>query len=305
MEISVVIPLFNSGFIIDALIEALVDWNEKTTFHVHFIFVDDGSKDNTLPKLASNKLAEKISYEIIRLANNEGQHTATWVGIQNAKSSIIVTIDDDLQHSPLFIDSMINDLVKNDADLVYASFRDKKHNLVRNFGTVLLQKILFLMTKIDYRNVTSFRVIKKEMLDLYRTDGIRKVYFLEELLIKASNKTISSKIDHDVSVRKKSNYSFFKLSKMAISILFFHSTFLLKFITKVGLLLSIVCFLLGLYFLYQKLFHYVEIGFTGIIVSLLFSTGILLFSLGIIGEFLRRILVRQQSLDVVRYKKEK
>jgi glycosyltransferase involved in cell wall biosynthesis len=302
MRVDVVIPLYNSQFLLDDLIDALLNWKDVSKYEPCVIFVDDCSQDKTISALQNQQKLKALPHKIIQLTRNSGQYTATWVGLQNAEAPFIITMDDDLQHSPDFFDELVDQLIFGNADLLYANYANKKHHFVRNLGTTLIQKTLYSLANIDYRNVTSFRVLRRSILDLYKHEGIHQIYFIEELLISSSKKVIFKEVSHSESIRKKSNYSLFKLSKMALSIMFFHSSLLLKLISNMGIFISLICFLIGSYFIYQKLFNYVEIGFTGIIVSILFSTGILLFSIGIIGEFLRRILIRQQKMDMVQFR---
>jgi hypothetical protein len=86
---------------------------------------------------------------------------------------------------------------------------------------------------------------------------------------------------------------------MAIQIMLFHSSIPLKLIIRFGLLLSLAFFGIGCYFIYNKMIHNVPLGFTSLIVAIFFSTGLLLLSLGIIGEYIRKIWISQNQLDQV------
>ncbi len=303
MRIDIIIPLFNSEKILDKLIFELHNWSLLSTYSPHFIFVDDGSVDNTTSYIKTVLNNFDISYTLISLSENLGQHTATWVGLQNTLAPIAVTIDDDLQHLPIHIDYLVENLIASNSDLIYANYTEKKHNFFRNFGTYFLQQFLFFFTSVDYRKITSFRVLKTNIINPYRNHSIKKIYFIEEILLKSSFNKKYLTINHSESIRSESNYNWVKLSKMAFNIIFYHSTFLLRFITILGVFFSIFFFLIILYFLYQKLFYYAEIGFTAIIVSIFFSTGLILFSMGIIGEYIRRIWNQQQNFNFVNFRK--
>jgi hypothetical protein len=86
---------------------------------------------------------------------------------------------------------------------------------------------------------------------------------------------------------------------MAFTILLLHSTLPLRVISRMGLYMSIVFFVLGCLYIYKKIAFDVEIGFTSLIVAIFFKTVLILFSLGIIGEYIRRIWVSKQNLDMV------
>ena len=98
MDVSVVIPTYNSELIIDKLVNKI---SLDTVSSYEIIVVNDKSKDNTFQKLKRIK-NETPNLKIINLKENIGQVGATLVGVQNAKGEIIVTMDDDLQHNPKY-----------------------------------------------------------------------------------------------------------------------------------------------------------------------------------------------------------
>ena len=91
-DLDVVIPLYNSSKTIKELIVRLNEWTQKSAFKIRVIFVDDASWDDTLLLLNSEKI--NFDYQLIKFAQNYGQHTATAIGIGAAKASLIATIDD-------------------------------------------------------------------------------------------------------------------------------------------------------------------------------------------------------------------
>ena len=106
-------------------------------------------------------------------------------------------------------------------------------------------------------------------------------------------------MNHAERMEGKSTYSTYRLISFAMSILLYHSGFPLRFISRLGLIIAFICFLLGLYFIYAKIMFNAPIGFTSIIVSIFFSTGLVLFSLGIIGEYIRKLWIHSSSLKSI------
>src|SRR5690606_29868314 len=125
------------------------------------------------------------------------------------------------------------------------------------------------------------------------------VIFVDVYLLESSGKISTCKVTHAKRAAGESTYSNRKLVKLMIGILLFHSSLPLKLIVRFGLLMSAVFFGLSCYYVYQKLFNDVEMGFTSIIVAIFLSTGLILVSLGIIGEYIRRIWVNQNNLERV------
>lgn len=297
ISIDVVIPVYQSESVVPLLIDRLKNWVNQTDFSPYFIFVNDGSFDKTMQVLKERLGQTDLSYTIISLAKNYGQHTATAIGLYHSQNSLIATIDDDLQHDPSVIDSMYKCMIKNECDLVYGNYLQKKHTSIRNLGTKSLQYFLRLGGK-DYTHVTSCRLMKSTVISVLKNNQ-RRIFFIDDYLLLGAVNVQSCLVQHNHRVLGNSGYSLVKLIKMAIRITLLHSTLPLKIISRMGLFMSVVFFLLGCLYVYKKLAYDVAIGFTSLIVAIFFSTGLILFSLGIIGEYIRRIWISKQQLDQV------
>jgi glycosyltransferase involved in cell wall biosynthesis len=295
--IDVVIPVYQSEITAKSLIERLNNWVNQTSLTPHFIFVNDGSLDKTQQVLKKQLNTTKLSYSIISLAKNYGQHTATAIGFFYCQNNLIATIDDDLQHDPSVIDDMYASMKTHENDLIYGNYMQKKHPSIRNIGTIALQQILKLEGK-DYSMVTSCRLMKSSVISVFKTNQ-RRVFFVDDYLLLGAVCVKSCLVEHNERTTGNSGYTIAKLTKMAFTILLLHSTLPLRVISRMGLYMSIVFFVLGCLYIYKKIAFDVEIGFTSLIVAIFFSTGLILFSLGIIGEYIRRIWVSKQNLDMI------
>lgn len=296
-QIDIVIPVYQSEITAKSLIERLNNWVGQTSLTPHFIFVNDGSLDKTLQVLKKQLNTTNLSYSIISLAKNYGQHTATAIGFYYCKNGLIATIDDDLQHDPSVIDDMYECMKTYENDLIYGNYTGKKHHFLRNIGTKSLQQILKLEGK-DYSMVTSCRLMKSSVISVFKINK-RRVFFVDDYLLLGALNVKSCLVEHNERTTGNSGYTLAKLTKMAFTILLLHSTLPLRVISRMGLYMSIVFFILGCIYIYKKIAFDVEIGFTSLIVAIFFSTGLILFSLGIIGEYIRRIWVSKQSLDMI------
>jgi glycosyltransferase involved in cell wall biosynthesis len=296
-DLDIIIPLYKSRDHLDSLIDKLNEWNAAQNLEIQVIFVDDGSQDGTYEQLIQKISKAEFDIHPIQLAKNYGQHTAISIGLHYSKAHFIATMDDDLQHDPFQINLMLETLSKEDADLVFGMYGKRKHNLIRKIGSNLLKKIL-LTSGSDYSNTSSFRLMKSNVIEIFKTKHL-SVVLLEEYLIKYSSNIQTCQIKHEERKHGNSTYSSWKLLKMAMQIMLFHSSIPLKLITRFGLILSIAFFGMGCYFIYNKMIHNVPLGFTSLIVAIFFSTGLLLLSLGIIGEYIRKIWISQNQLDQV------
>lgn len=297
INIDVVIPVFQSEKTAPKLVSRINDWTQTTTLKPHFIFVIDGCTDNSEQVLFDTLSTTNLNYKIISLVKNYGQHTATAIGMFNSTNKFIATIDDDLQHEPEVIDELYTNLMHQNADLIYGNYLNKQHHKSRNIGTWALQQLLKIEGK-DYTMVTSCRLMKETVISSLKANQ-KKVFFIDDYLLLGSKSVKSCIVNHHKRNEGSSGYSYSKLTKMAINILLLHSSLPLKLISRMGLYMSLVFLLLGCFYIYKKVADDVAIGFTSLIVAIFFSTGLILFSLGIIGEYIRRIWITKQELDMV------
>lgn len=293
--LDIVIPLYNSQNITPKLIQRLNEWRATIDFDFRVIFIDDGSL------IPNNSIInnERKDFEclLLRLNKNFGQHTATSIGLSYCKAPLVATIDDDLQHDPFELSKLINHMESTNADLVFGTFNNKQHSFVRNIGSSLL-KMVFKVDGVDYKSITSFRLMKLSVSSVF-SKYKRPIVFIEEYLLKNSKKTESCPVSHNKRESGTSGYSYSKLFKFALKIVLFHSSLPLNFIVRFGILTAVICFFLGCYFIYQKLVFDSQLGYSSTIVSIFFSTGLVLMTLGIIGEYIRRIWIAQHNLDQV------
>lgn len=296
-ELDIIIPVYKSKNGVSSLVKALEEWQNKSELTLKFIFVEDGGKDGTFEELTTKLTLTSLSYSTYRLAQNYGQYTATAVGFHYSTAEFIATIDDDLQHSPELIETLFENLNKEEADLIYAVYPKKKHSTSRNLASWMMKKIMDL-DGINYDETSSFRLMRSTVIQRFKTE-LTPVYFLEEMLLKNSGNTTGVVLEHKDRIDGKSSYSNFKLFRIALKMVLFHSSVPLKLITRFGVLMSMVFFIIGLYFIYNKTVNNVPLGFTSLIVAIFFSTGLIMLSLGIIGEYIRKIWMTQKRLDEV------
>ncbi len=296
-DLDIIIPLYKSGNYLPELIQRLNDWVLHSGLQVKVIFVDDGSHDGTFEQLQT--CIKEASFESIplQLATNYGQHTATAVGFHYSDAPLAATIDDDLQHDPFQLDLMMEMLKENGSDLVYGVYDTKKHSFYRNLGSSILKRIL-LSGGSDYSSVTSFRLMKSNVISAFKHKHF-SILFVDEYLMRYAGKMSECVVSHEKRKKGTSTYSGWKLLKLAIGIMLFHSSMPLKLITRFGLLMSFAFFVFGCFFIYNKMMHDVQLGYTSLIVAIFFSTGLIMLSLGIIGEYVRKIWISQHQLDRV------
>ncbi len=285
---SVVVPVYNGASSLEELFFRTQAVFKKNAHLFEIIFVDDFSLDNSwdvIKKLKDN-FPEIVNG--IKLSKNFGQHGATMCGFFHSKGDFIITIDDDLDFSPESIDFLLEDYNKTGSDLIYGVPRKTKKISFRSF----LTKLYIGFSKIEGTKKgrgSSFRLMSKKLIERIKGNANNFV-LIDEICLWYTNNISFIEVENPEGKRKKSRYSLNSLFNLAGNQIIFSSTFPLKLMTYFGTFVAIVNFLIGIKFIYRKMIFNVPLGYTSVIVSILFSTGIILICLGIIGKYLGRVL---------------
>lgn len=309
VEYSIVIPVYNSEKTIQEVVERI----EKTIIQYdnkkfEIILVNDHSSDNVLSVLKS--LATHKNYiTVLSLAKNSGQHNALIAGMHEAKGKYIICLDDDLQTIPEEMPKLIEKIKNEDFDVVYGKYIEKKHNLFRNFGSWLNEKMAaWLIQKPAHVHLSSYFIAKKYIIDeVIKYQG--PYTYLAGLILRVTNTIANVPMDHNKRTVGKSNYSFKKLFSLWLNGFTNFSVKPLRLTALLGAVISALSFLLILYLLIQKyLLKTVTIdGWVSILGAVLLMGGIQLISVGLIGEYLGRnyLSVNQTPQYVIKERIEK
>ena len=157
--ISIVIPTFNSEKSIEKLCETIID---ELDMEFEIILINDASTDNTREILKNLKLSYNF-IRVVNLTNNVGQVGATLAGINISKGEFIITMDDDLQHHPRFINDLYTSIQKEDVDIIVAKWKQDE-TFTRNVSSYIFSVFssILILSSINFRN-TAFRIMKKEI----------------------------------------------------------------------------------------------------------------------------------------------
>ncbi len=292
---SVVVPVFNSEESLAILFEKTKTFFNNNQLDFEMIFVHDGGDDNSWDIISTIKKDNPGIVTGIDLVRNFGQHKATFCGFHYAKGDFIITIDDDLQVDPAEIGKLIASQQQHSADLVYGIYPHKKHSALRNAGSATIKKTSKKLLKAPGKG-SSFRLIKKEIVNKMLTYNHRTI-FIDELVLWYTGNIAFVEVEHNPRPYKQSGYNIFKLTALSLKILFYSTVIPLKAMIYGGFVASLVSMGFGIYHIYRKVFFKVPLGYTSVIVTVFFSTSILLFSLGIIGEYMRRVYEGQNRKE--------
>ena len=255
------------------------------------IFVDDQSTDSSWRIIQT--LAERDSrVRGIRLGRNCGQHNALLCGIRAARCPVTVTLDDDLQNPPEEVPKLISKLGEG-FDVVYGTPDRGQHGFLRNQASRLTKIALQdVMGSETARHVSAFRVFRTDLRDAFATYSSPFVS-IDVLLTYGTNQFTHVTVRHDQRSVGESNYTLRKLVVHALNMMTGFTTIPLQLASFAGFL----CSLFGLFVLGYVLITYLVAGgavpgFAFLASMVAIFSGVQLFALGIIGEYLGRIHVR-------------
>ncbi len=280
MDYSIIVPVYNSENSLEELFQRLEKVLNQISSKYEIIFVDDHSHDQSWEKLT--ELKEKNNHvTIIRLSKNFGQHNATVCGIYEAKGNIIITIDDDLEHPPENIPKLIDVFKKNNYSLLYGITQIQHKSHFRRYASQLAKYVARTFVK-SFGEGSAFRVIKKELADKLKNHN-EPYIFIDEVLYWYTNNFGVLNIEFDKRKYGDSNYSTGSLFQLQLNNVINYSNIPLKLMMYVGIFMTTASFLLGLLSIGAS--H----GYSLLVIVILFSTGILLISLGFLGEYVAKM----------------
>lgn len=302
MDISVVIPVFNEESNLPVLYERLVNSVTSISNDYELIFVNDGSKDNSLNIIKELSLKNpQVKY--IDFSKNFGHQLAVFAGLENAKGDTIVIIDADLQDPPELIKELYSKM-KEGYDVVYAQREQRVGESWHKLMTAkLFYRFINRLSEVSIPLDTGdFRIISKKINDIIVSMPERNKFLRGQIAWAGFNQTFVS-YNREERYAGKTNYSYSKMFSFAFDGITAFSNLPLRLATYLGFAVSLISFFFILYTLYQKYFkHDVVQGWSSLMVSILFIGGVQLICLGIIGEYLGRIMdnVKQRPLYIVR-----
>jgi glycosyltransferase involved in cell wall biosynthesis len=293
MLYSIIVPVYKSEETLKLLASRVKKVFEELNADYEIIFVEDCGGGNSWEVLKDIKILYPHHITIIKLSRNVGQHNAIMCGFNHAKGNYIITMDDDLQCPPEEIPKLIAKIACQNNDFVYGIYTTKNHNKIRNWGSSWI-KAIFSFVFNAKPDGSSFRIIQRSLLNKLVAHKQNNV-FIDGLLHWHTTNIGYCEVTHEKRAVGNSTYTIDKLVELTMNLIFNFTILPLRIITYTGFLISFISFIFGCYFTYNKLIHNVPIGYTSLIVTVSFSTSIILMSLGVIGEYLSRIYLLQSQ----------
>lgn len=291
MKISFVIPCYHSEKTIKDVVDRVIDVMKKQfdSYSYEIVLVNDCSKDRTADVISS-LVSQNTNIIAINLAKNVGQHGAIMAGFNNVHGDIVVTLDDDGQ-TPVENLHLMMDKIEEGYDVVSAKYTVRHQNsLFRQIGTILNRKMSrWLIERPDGITLSVFLVIKKFVVDeiiKYK----QPFPYLSGLILRITHNICNIEMEQAERLTGQSGYSFKKLLGLWLNGFTAFSIKPLRVATICGLLFSGLGIIFAIVTILRKLFFSnVLIGWSSLVIILLIIGGLILFVLGIMGEYIGRI----------------
>ncbi len=290
---SVVVAVYNSELTLEPLVSQLGEVLPTVAAAYEVILVNDGSRDCSWERICD--LSQRYAWvRGINMMRNYGQHNALLCGLRAARSVVVITMDDDLQHPPREIPKLLTHL-DEDHDVVYGFPRKLPHSLWRNlFSRMTKRTLAFVMGIKTVSEISAFRAFRtdlREAFTTYQSSGV----IIDVLLSWGTTRFTSIPVDEEPRQVGQSNYNFSKLVAQALLILTGYSTIPLRLASYVGFGFTLFGLLVFLYVLYIYFAAGSIPGFPFLASIISLFSGVQLFTLGIFGEYLARVFDR--SMD--------
>ncbi|MBQ1999472.1 MAG: glycosyltransferase family 2 protein [Spirochaetales bacterium] len=298
---SFVIPVWNEEKNIPLVYDKLIEILPQINADAEFIFINDGSTDNSLAEL--DKLAnydKRVRY--INFSRNFGHQAALTAGLQYSQGDAVVTLDCDLQDPPEVIVEMAKLWKNENYEIVYARRRNRHDNFFKKYTAILYYKLLEKFSDVRIpRNVGDFRLMDKKVVNIINKMP-EKARYLRGMVAWVGYRYTFVDFDRPERLHGKTGYTLNKMVKLAMDGLFNFSLLPLR----AGLVMGVLSIFLGIGFIIYML---VDIGINNVVYPLYkFLTVILFIFMGfsfittwLLGEYIGRIYeeIKQRPLYII------
>jgi undecaprenyl-phosphate 4-deoxy-4-formamido-L-arabinose transferase len=293
MRVSVVVPVFNSEATLAPLVERLRGALAQR-YDLEIVLVNDGSVDRSGE--VCRELASRHRFvRFVDLSRNFGEHNAVMAGLRYASGDCAVIIDDDFQNPPEEVAALVEKLAQG-YDVVYSRYETKQHSPFRNLGSFVNNAAATVLLKKDRDlYLSSFKAINRFAIDeITRYEG--PYPYVDGLLLRVTRNIATQTVRHDPRAHGRSNYTTVRLLRLWLNMFTNFSILPLRVASIAGLFFSLSGLALAVLFALERLANPdLPAGWASLVVTLLVVSGVQLFALGMIGEYLGRLFLKDNG----------
>ncbi len=289
-KITVLIPCYNEEEVLYAFYEKILKIiYTLSQYDFDILYIDDGSKDNTLKVLKDLKAIDKRN-KYVSLSRNFGKEIALVAGIDQFNGDALIIMDADLQDPPGLIPIMLEKWKEGYDDVYGKRISRNGETWLKKITSKYFYKLLAKMTRIEIQMDTGdFRLLSKRTCD-YLKEFRESERYTKGLFSLVGLKKVPVEYNRDPRFAGTTKWNYFKLTNLAIEGITSFTTAPLKISTLIGFLFAIIAFIYLLVIIFKTiLFGEPVRGYPSLISIVLFLGGIQLMSIGILGEYLGRV----------------
>lgn len=291
-KISFVIPCYGSEKTVGPVIEEIKQYvSQKPEYDYEIICVNDCSPDHVLSVL-KGIAAQDHRVKVIDLAKNFGKHSAVMAGFSVCKGDYIVCLDDDGQCPMDRLWDLLDPVINGGYDYAMAKYDRKKQSGFKNVGSKVNSYIArMLIDKPKGMTFTNFKAIKRFIVDeMLRYNN--PYPYIEGLTLRSTRSIITVPMEERERLEGTGNFTLKKSIALFMNGFTAFSVKPLRLATVLGIISSLLGFLAGLLVIIKKMIHpEVQLGYSSTMAIILFIGGMLMFMLGLIGEYIGRIYI--------------
>ncbi len=293
-KLSIVIPVYNEEKLLEELSASIQDTLEAAGISYEVILVDDGSTDRSW-SLIAGLCAQHAAFRGVKLSSNVGQHNAIMAGFSHVEGQLVITIDADLQDSPTVL-PLIYKRLESGFDIVGCKRKLRKDSILRRCLSALMNFTIRHFSRL--RNTSSgeltdfgcmLRGYRRWVVDRLLESGGKSIY-IPTFAAAIGGRFCEIEIEHESRKQGTSKYGIRTLIDLYFDMITDISLFPIQFISAMGIGLSLVGFILGIVIFIRRIFIGPEVeGVFTLFAFLFIFAGVLLVSVGLIGEYVGRI----------------
>ncbi|MCO6503931.1 MAG: glycosyltransferase family 2 protein [Snodgrassella sp.] len=303
--LSIILPIYNDAIAVSRFLPQLFAFTAQLAMKTEIIMVDDGSKDD-LVKIYQENLTSKpdnTTLRLIQFSRNFGKEAALTAGLTESRGELVTMMDADGQHPITVLAQMLTTIHNNTVDVVAAvqNSRDNETALAR-----VLKKCFYCFMQDTHRynltpNAGDFRLMKRKVVDAILQLPERQ-RFMKGLYAWVGFSTIFIPFQAEPRKAGNSKFNYISLFELALIGITSFSQRPLRWISRTGMILSLIAIIYGLYIVFDTLIFGKDLaGWPTLAAGIMFSTGLQLVCLGLIGEYIGRIYeeVKHRPLYVI------
>lgn len=302
IELSIIVPCYNESEVVEKFFSAMVGNNgilNNLGLNCELVFINDGSKDNTLELLKAQKEIysnkSNLDIKIVNLSRNFGKEAAMSAGFSVASGEAIVPMDADLQHPASLIPKFV-ELWRQGYDVVLAKRVNRQdESALKRFCSSIFYKLNNKISEIEIpQNVGDFRLFTKKVLNAINLLPENQ-RFMKGIFAWVGFRSITIEYEEQERIAGSSKFNGWKLWNFALQGITGFGTLPLRVWTYIGFIVSFLAFIYASFLILRTLIMGIDLpGYASLVVIILFLGGLQLIGVGILGEYVGRIYMESK-----------